>query len=213
MTTPLSIEQVVRIAPVVPVVILDKLSQAVPVARALLRGGVGIIEITLRTPVALDCIKAVRDEVPEMVLGVGTIMNPGQLEAAFDAGAHFGVSPGSTANLRAAVKERGLPFLFGAITPSEVMTLLDDGFQYLKFFPAEASGGQTTLASWQSPLADAKFCPTGGIDVIKAKQYLNLANVVCVGGSWVAPKHALENQDWIVVEHHAAQVMALAEDG
>ncbi|CAM2009730.1 bifunctional 4-hydroxy-2-oxoglutarate aldolase/2-dehydro-3-deoxy-phosphogluconate aldolase [Acanthopleuribacter pedis] len=206
------IETITAAAPVVPVVIIKETRQAVPLAQALLRGGVKIIEITLRTPVALDCISAIKKEVPDIIIGAGTIMNPSQLEAALEAGAHFGVSPGSTATLRDAVKANGMPFLFGAITPSEVMTLLDDGFQYVKFFPAEASGGIKTLASWQSPLANAKFCPTGGIDVIKAKEYLNLGNVVCVGGSWVAPMHALENDDWPIIEQHAAQVMALAED-
>lgn len=210
--TSLTIEAITATAPVVPVVTIHETRQAVPLAEALLRGGLKVIEITLRTPVALECIRAVKEAVPDMIIGVGTIMNPTQLDQALSAGAHFGVSPGSTPALRAAVKANGVPFLFGAITPSEVMTLLDEGFQYLKFFPAEASGGIPTLSAWQSPLADAKFCPTGGIDVIKAKEYLNLKNVVCVGGSWVAPKHALANDDWVLVEHHAAQVMALAED-
>jgi 2-dehydro-3-deoxyphosphogluconate aldolase/(4S)-4-hydroxy-2-oxoglutarate aldolase len=194
---------------VVPVVVVDDLAQAVPVARALVAGGLPVIELTLRTPVALDAIRAIADEVPEILVGAGTVLTPGQAKEAKDAGAQFLVSPGATASLLAGMTDTGLPFLPGTATVSEVLAVLETGLTEMKFFPAEASGGTGFLSSIASPVPAARFCPTGGITTASAASYLALPNVGCVGGSWLTPKDALETGDWARVEQLAAKAAAL----
>ena len=195
--------------PVVPVVVVDDLAQAVPVARALVAGGLPVIELTLRTPVALDAIRVIADEVPEILVGAGTVLTPGQAKEAKDAGAQFLVSPGATASLLAGMTDTGLPFLPGTATVSEVLAVLETGLTEMKFFPAEASGGTGFLSSIASPVPAARFCPTGGITTASAASYLALPNVGCVGGSWLTPKDALETGDWARVEQLAAKAAAL----
>lgn len=195
--------------PVVPVVVVDELAHAVPVARALVAGGLPVIELTLRTPVALDAIRAIAEEVPEILVGAGTIVTPGQAKEALDAGAQFLVSPGSTPTLLAAMAETGLPFLPGTATVSEVLAVLEAGFTQMKFFPAEASGGAAFLRSVAAPVPAARFCPTGGITAASAASYLALPNVGCVGGSWLTPADALATGDWARVERLAREAAAL----
>lgn len=185
--------------PVIPVVVIENLDHAVPIARALVQGGVPVIELTLRTPVALDAIEHIVAEVPEILVGAGTIVTPGQAKQAADAGAQFLVSPGCTAALTKAMTETGLPHLPGAATVSEVLALLEAGYTDLKFFPAEASGGANFLKSIHSPVPAARFCPTGGITTANASSYLALPNVGCVGGSWITPAPVLAAEDWDAV--------------
>lgn len=197
--------------PVVPVVVIDDLDHAVPVARALVAGGLPVIELTLRTPVALDAIRAIADEVPEILVGAGTIVTPGQAKQALDAGARFLVSPGSTPTLLSAMSDTGLPFLPGTATVSEVLAVLEAGFTDMKFFPAEASGGAAFLKSIASPVPAARFCPTGGITAATAASYLSLPNVGCVGGSWLTPADALAAGDWGRIERLAAEAARIQE--
>jgi 2-dehydro-3-deoxyphosphogluconate aldolase/(4S)-4-hydroxy-2-oxoglutarate aldolase len=201
--------ELLSLVPVVPVVVVDDLAHAVPVARALVAGGLPVIELTLRTPVALDAIRAIADQVPEILVGAGTIVTPGQAKEALDAGAQFLVSPGSTPSLLAAMAETGLPFLPGTATVSEVLAVLEAGLTELKFFPAEASGGAAFLRSIASPVPQARFCPTGGITAGSAPSYLSLPNVGCVGGSWLTPADALAAGDWGRVEELARAAAAL----
>jgi 2-dehydro-3-deoxyphosphogluconate aldolase/(4S)-4-hydroxy-2-oxoglutarate aldolase len=203
-------ESLLSVVPVIPVVVIDDLAHAVPVARALVEGGLPVIELTLRTPVALDAIRAIATEVPEILLGAGTIVSPGQAKLAVEAGAQFLVSPGSTATLLAAMADSGVPFLPGTATVSEVLAVLEAGFTEMKFFPAEASGGASYLGSLASPLPDARFCPTGGITSASAPSYLALPNVGCVGGSWITPRDLLEAGAW---EQVSALATAAAELG
>ncbi len=195
--------------PVVPVVVVDDLAHAVPVARALVAGGVPVIELTLRTAVALEAIRAIAAEVPEILVGAGTVLTPGQAKEAHDAGAQFLVSPGATPALLAGMAETGLPFLPGTATVSEVLAVLETGLTEMKFFPAEASGGAAFLSSIGSPVPAARFCPTGGITAASAPSYLSLGNVGCVGGSWLTPKDALATGDWARVERLAREAAAL----
>jgi 2-dehydro-3-deoxyphosphogluconate aldolase / (4S)-4-hydroxy-2-oxoglutarate aldolase len=195
--------------PVVPVVVVDDMAHAVPVARALVAGGLPVIELTLRTPVALDAIRAIASEVPEILVGAGTIVTPGQAKEAVDAGAQFLVSPGSTPSLLGAMADTGLPFLPGTATVSEVLAVLEAGYTELKFFPAEASGGAAFLKSIASPVPAARFCPTGGITAATAPSYLALPNVGCVGGSWLTPADALASGDWGRVTELARAASAL----
>jgi len=195
--------------PVVPVVVVDDLAQAVPVARALVAGGVPVIELTLRTSVALDAIRAIAEEVPEILVGAGTVLTPGHAKQAHDAGARFLVSPGATPTLLAGMSETGLPFLPGTATVSEVLAVLEAGVTEMKFFPAEASGGAGFLSSLASVVPAARFCPTGGITAALAPSYLSLANVGCVGGSWLTPRDALSTGDWGRVERLAREAAAL----
>ena len=204
-TTPGLLDRV----PVVPVVVVDDLAHAVPVARALVAGGLPVIELTLRTPVALDAIRAIADEVPDILVGAGTILTPGQAKEARDAGAQFLVSPGATPSLLAGMADTGLPFLPGTATVSEVLAVLEAGWTEMKFFPAEASGGTAFLSSVASPVPAARFCPTGGITAATAASYLALPNVGCVGGSWLTPRDALAGGDWARVERLAAAAAAL----
>lgn len=199
--------------PVIPVVVVENLDHAVPIARALVKGGIPVIELTLRTSVALDAIERIAAEVPEILLGAGTIVTPGQAKQAADAGAQFLVSPGSTAGLTQAMRDTGLPHLPGAATVSEVLTLLESGYTDLKFFPAEASGGANFLKSIHSPVPAARFCPTGGISTANASTYLSLPNVGCVGGSWITPAPVLAAEDWDVVTElaeSASKLMTIA---
>lgn len=197
------------LVPVIPVVVIEDLSHAVPVARALVAGGLPVIELTLRTPVALDAVRAIAAEVPEIALGVGTVCTPQQAEAAAEAGAGFLVSPGTTPGLLGALLGTGLPFLPGTATVSEALTVLEAGVSEMKFFPAEASGGTAYLSSLASPLAAARFCPTGGITAATAPDYLALPNVGCVGGSWLTPRDALAAGDWARVERLAREAATL----
>jgi len=196
-------------APVIPVLTIDRLADAVPLARALARGGLPVLEVTLRTGVALEALAAMAREVPEAVIGAGTVLEAAQLRQAIDAGARFGVSPGCTAALAQAVKAAGLPFLPGVQTVSEALALREQGFRLLKFFPADAAGGTAWLKAAAAPLADVRFCPTGGVGIETAPSYLTLPNVACVGGSWVAPRDAVAAGDWARVERLAASAAAL----
>lgn len=197
------------IAPVVPVVVLESLDQAVPVARALVAGGLPVIELTLRTPVALDAMRAIADEVPEITLGAGTVTSPDLAKAARDAGASFLVSPGATPRLMDAMLDTGLPFLPGTATVSEALAVLEYGVTQMKFFPAEVSGGTAYLSSLTTVVPAARFCPTGGIRPATAPDYLALANVGCVGGTWITPKAALDSGDWDTVTRLAREAAAL----
>ncbi|NGP04302.1 bifunctional 4-hydroxy-2-oxoglutarate aldolase/2-dehydro-3-deoxy-phosphogluconate aldolase [Rhodococcus sp. 14C212] len=184
------------VTPVVPVVVIDDAADAVPIARALVDGGVPMIELTLRTACALEAIERIAAEVPEITVGAGTIVEPGQAAQAAAAGARFLVSPGATESLLKAMTDTGLPHLPGAATVSEVLLLLERGYREMKFFPAEAAGGTRFLASVHSPVPAARFCPTGGISVATAPDYLALPNVGCVGGSWLTPADAVQTRDW-----------------
>jgi len=202
-------ESLLDIVPVIPVVVIDDLAHAVPVAQALVAGGLPVIELTLRTPVALDAIRAIADEVPDILIGAGTIVTPGQAKEALDAGARFLVSPGATPTLLDAMAVTGLPFLPGTATVSEVLAVLEAGITEMKFFPAELSGGAPFLKAISTVVAAARFCPTGGITVANAPSYLSLPNVGCVGGSWLTPPDALATGDWSLVRERAALAASL----
>jgi 2-dehydro-3-deoxyphosphogluconate aldolase/(4S)-4-hydroxy-2-oxoglutarate aldolase len=202
-------DSLLDLVPVIPVVVVDDLATAVPIARALVAGGLPVIELTLRTPVALDAIRAIADEVPDILLGAGTVLTPGQAKEALDAGAQFLVSPGATPALLAGMAETGLPFLPGTSTVSEALAVLEAGYNEMKFFPAEASGGTAYLSSIASPVPAARFCPTGGITLASAPGYLSLPNVGCVGGSWLTPRDAVAAGDWERIERLAAEAAAL----
>ncbi|RSN13928.1 keto-deoxy-phosphogluconate aldolase [Streptomyces sp. WAC 05977] len=197
------------LSPVMPVVVLDDADDAVPTARALLAGGIGVIELTLRTPAALASIERIAAEVPEIVIGAGTVTAPEHAKQAADAGAKFLVTPGCTDAVLDAAFDTGLPFLPGASTVSEAMRLAERGLTALKFFPAEASGGVAYLKSIGGPLPGLKFCPTGGITVKSAPDYLALSNVGCIGGSWLTPKDALAAKDFGKIEAFAAEASKL----
>lgn len=196
------------LAPVVPVLVIDDAGTAADLARALVAGGLPALEVTLRTPAALDAIRAMA-ELPGGIVGAGTLLTPADVKAAKAAGARFGVSPGATDRLLDACAEEGLPLLPGAATASEVMALLERGYTVQKFFPAEAIGGAKALGSLASPLPQVRFCPTGGIGLASAPQYLSLANVMCVGGSWVAPKDRVAAGDWPAIEALAREASRL----
>jgi len=198
-----------ELSPVMPFVVIDDADDAVPTARALLAGGIGVIELTLRTPAALASIERVAAEVPEIVIGAGTVTSPDHAKQAADAGAKFLVTPGCTDAVLDACFDTGLPFLPGASTVSEAMRLAERGLSALKFFPAEASGGVGYLKSIAGPLPGLRFCPTGGITVASAPTYLALPNVGCIGGSWLTPKSALAAKDFATVESLAAEAAKL----
>ncbi|GAA0773781.1 2-dehydro-3-deoxy-phosphogluconate aldolase [Roseibium denhamense] len=203
------LEKVMTAAPVIPVLIVEDPKKAVPMAEALVRGGLPSIEITLRTARALEAIKAVADNVEGAIVGAGTVLNASQYEAAVKAGSKFIVSPGATDTLLDAAASHDVPLLPGAATASEVMFLLERGYERLKFFPAEQAGGAAYLKSLSSPLAGAKFCPTGGVSLEKAPDYLKLPNVLCVGGSWIADAKAIAAEDWSGIETRAKAAAAL----
>lgn len=200
---------VLDLAPVVPVVVLDDAADAVPLARALVAGGLPAIEVTLRTPAALDAIRAIADQVPDAVVGAGTVISPGGVADSVAAGARFLVSPGWTDTLLDAMKGSGLPFLPGVSTTSEVVALLERGVTEMKFFPAEAAGGTAYLKSLSAPLPAARFCPTGGISLASAPSYLALPNVGCVGGTWMLPADAIKAKDWGRIETLAREAATL----
>ncbi len=191
--TPLDI---VRDAPVIPVIMLDDVMHAVPLARALVAGGIRMLEITLRTPAALACIEVIAKEVPEAVVGVGSVRCAADASAAARAGARFAVSPGCSQPVVLACRDLGLPLLPGVATGSEIMSAVDDGFTVLKFFPAVPCGGIATLNAWHGPFADVLFCPTGGIHAGNAADFLALPNVACVGGSWLTPRADMVAGAW-----------------
>ena len=200
---------VLDLAPVVPVVVIDDPSDAVPLARALVAGGLPAIEVTLRTPAALEAIGAVAEAVPDAVVGAGTVITPEQVRLAVTAGARFLVSPGWTDLLLEAMRASGVPYLPGVSTTSEVVALLERGVREMKFFPAEAAGGTAYLKSLNGPLPQARFCPTGGIGPATAPDYLALPNVGCVGGSWMLPADAVAARDWGRVEALAREAAGL----
>ena len=201
----MSIEKILSSAPVVPVVVIEKLEDAAPLARALYNGGLKALEITLRTPIAAEAVKLMKEAVPEAYVGTGTVVDKATFNASVEAGADFMVSPGVNDGLLALAKDTDIPFLPGAATPSEVMKLASHGFKFLKFFPAEAAGGTAMLKSIGGPLPQVTFCPTGGISLETAPNYLALKNVICVGGTWMLDKQLIENKDWQAIEALARQ--------
>ncbi|MEO3937456.1 bifunctional 4-hydroxy-2-oxoglutarate aldolase/2-dehydro-3-deoxy-phosphogluconate aldolase [Dermatophilaceae bacterium Soc4.6] len=200
---------VLAVSPVIPVVVVESVDQAVPLALALLRGGVGVIEITLRSEAGLEAIRAVAAEVPQMVVGAGTVLTAEHALAVTEAGASFIVTPGSPPRLLDAVLETGVPLLCGSGTLTEMLTLAERGLDAMKFFPAEASGGIPYLSSVHGPCPTLRFCPTGGISLANAAAYLALPNVGCVGGSWLTPKDAVAVGDWDRIEALATEAAAL----
>ena len=201
--------ELVAFGPVIPVIVLQRVEHAVPMARALVAGGVRVLEVTLRTPGALACMAAIAREVPEAIVGAGTLRSAADVRAARDAGCQFGVSPGYTAAIGAACREVGLPLLPGVATASEVLAANADGLSFLKFFPATAAGGVPMLKALAGPFPDVVFCPTGGITVETAPQFLSLANVKVCGGSWLTPADALDRGDWARITALARQASAL----
>jgi Entner-Doudoroff aldolase len=195
-TMTISTDDLVLRGPVIPVVVLQRLEHAVPLARALADGGVTVLEITLRTPSALRAIEAIAGAVPQTLVGAGTIRSAADARAARDAGARFGVSPGYSAAVAAACREAALPLLPGVVTASEVMAAQADGFSFVKFFPAEASGGVALLQALHGPFPEMRFCPTGGLTPHNAPRYLALPNVPVCGGTWLTPTDAIESGDW-----------------
>ncbi|WGL53052.1 bifunctional 4-hydroxy-2-oxoglutarate aldolase/2-dehydro-3-deoxy-phosphogluconate aldolase [Nocardioides sp. BP30] len=204
-----SATSLLSLSPVIPVVVVDSAEQGVGVARALVAGGIKVIELTLRTEAALDAIRAIAAEVPDIVVGAGTVTTPARAKQAAEAGSSFLVSPGLTPSLLSAMADTGLPFLPGTATVSEVLSVLEAGYTEMKFFPAEASGGVGYLGSLPTVVPDARFCPTGGIRLATAPDYLKLANVGCVGGTWLTPADALATGDWDRVTALAAEAAAL----
>ncbi len=196
---------VMQDAPVIPVIVLNDVSHAVPMARALVAGGIRMLEVTLRTPAALHCIERIAKEVPEAVVGAGTVRTTAEAQAAARAGARFAVSPGFTNAVGQACRDHGLPLLPGVATGSEIMMASEAGYKELKFFPAMQAGGPAMLKAWSGPFFDVKFCPTGGVSVANAKEFLSLSNVICVGGSWLVPTDALAAGDWARITALAAQ--------
>ena len=203
--TPLTALQVMQDAPVIPVIVLNDVAHAVPMARALVAGGIRMLEVTLRTPQALACIEAIAKEVPEAVVGAGTVRSRADAQAAANAGARFAVSPGYTSAVGQACRDVGLALLPGVATGGEIMMAQEDGFTQLKFFPAMQAGGPAMLKAWSGPFFDVMFCPTGGVTLQNAAEFLALPNVVCVGGSWLVPADALAQGDW-------ARITQLAKD-
>ncbi len=205
----LDIETTLKLAPVVAVVVIDDAAAAVPLARALVAGGIRAIEVTLRTQVALDAIRGISSEVDGAVVGSGTVLTPNDLKASERAGARFAVSPGCTPRLVEAAAASALPWLPGAATASEAMFLYEHGYRYMKFFPAVPAGGVALLRAWAAPLPAIKFCPTGGITPLSTPDFLASPNVVCVGGSWLSPANLLREGNWAKVEDLARAAAAL----
>ena len=205
----MDISAIAALAPVVPVLTIERTADAVPLARALVKGGLPVLEITLRTEEALAALAAIAAEVPDVVVGAGTVLQPRQFDDVTRAGARFAVSPGCTPALVTAARAAGLPFLPGMQTVSEAMVLAEQGFGLMKFFPADVAGGLAWLKAVAAPLAGLRFCPTGGVGADTAQTYLSLANVACVGGSWVAPRDAVAAGDWTRIERLAAAAAKL----
>jgi 2-dehydro-3-deoxyphosphogluconate aldolase/(4S)-4-hydroxy-2-oxoglutarate aldolase len=194
---------------VIPVIVLNDMVHAVPMARALVAGGIRMLEVTLRTSQALACIEAIAKEVPEAIVGAGTVRNASDAKAAANAGAKFAVSPGYTPSVGQACRDVGLSLLPGVATGSEIMMAQEDGYTELKFFPAMQAGGSAMLKAWGGPFFDVRFCPTGGVTAQNASEFLSLPNVACVGGSWLVPAEALANGDWARIEKLAREACQL----
>jgi 2-dehydro-3-deoxyphosphogluconate aldolase/(4S)-4-hydroxy-2-oxoglutarate aldolase len=199
------IDEIISAAPVMPVLVIHKMEHAVPLAKALVAGGLKVLEVTLRTPIALDAVAAITKAVPEARVGVGTLTRPEQFFQAAEAGAEFAVSPGLTNVMINASAESGMPYLPGVFTPSEVMSARDIGFNYLKLFPAKQAGGPGMLEALAGPFPELNFCPTGGIDQANFRDYLALPNVASVGGYWMAPAELIEAGDWDTITRLAAE--------
>lgn len=195
--------------PVVPVLVIERVEDAIPIAHALMEGGINVLEVTLRTDAAIDVIAAIAKEIPEAYIGAGTVTNRDHLKAVTDVGAKFAISPGLTADLLQAGKEGSIPLIPGVSNISDLMKANDAGYDHLKFFPAEAAGGVKALKSIGGPFPNTAFCPTGGISLSNYKEYLALPNVRCVGGSWLAPNDAIENKDWAVLTKLAKEACSL----
>jgi len=203
------LDAILKAAPVVPVLVIETVADAVPLARALVKGGLPVLEITLRTHAALDCIRAIIAEVEGAVVGAGTVLDGKKLREAEHIGCKFAVSPGATRQLLEAAEDSLVPLLPGSATASECMVLIERGYRYQKFFPAEAAGGAPYLGSLASPLPQVRFCPTGGISLATAPAYLKLANVITIGGSWMAPKQLVAAKDWAAIEALAREAAKL----
>lgn len=206
----MKIGEICGLAPVIPVLVIEDLAVAVPLARALVAGGLRVLEVTLRTPAGLEAIRAMAGAVPGAVIGAGTLVTAGDVVAARAAGAQFGVSPGWTKRLLDAAEGEGLAMLPGVATPSEAMAAAERGLEVLKFFPAEQNGGAAALKAWAGPLQKLRFCPTGGVSKVNAPDYLSLPNVICVGGSWLAPGGLVAAKDWRAIELHAREAAGMA---
>ncbi len=205
-----TIREIMNTSPVIPVMVINKLEQAVPLAHALVEGGLKVLEITLRTPVALDAIKQIKAEVPDAIVGAGTIINIDTLNQAIEAGSEFLVSPGYTNSLINAAINSNVPILPGVATPCEAMRLMEKGITEMKFFPAEAAGGVPMLKSIGGPLPQITFCPTGGVNSKNASEYLALNNVACVGGSWMAPADLVDAENWQEITLRAKQAASIS---
>ncbi|KZN52396.1 bifunctional 4-hydroxy-2-oxoglutarate aldolase/2-dehydro-3-deoxy-phosphogluconate aldolase [Pseudoalteromonas luteoviolacea] len=199
------IQEILSAAPVVPVIVIEELEDAIPLAKALYNGGLRALEVTLRTPIAAEAVKQIKEALPEAYVGTGTVVDKASFEASVNAGADFMVSPGVSSELLELAKNTDIPFLPGASTPSEAMELAAHGFKFLKFFPAEAAGGTPMLKSIGGPLPQVTFCPTGGISLESAPKYLALKNVICVGGTWMLDKALIAKKDWQAIEALAKQ--------
>jgi 2-dehydro-3-deoxyphosphogluconate aldolase/(4S)-4-hydroxy-2-oxoglutarate aldolase len=202
-----------RLGPVIPVLTIERTEDAVPLAQALAAGGLRVLEVTLRTPVALEAISRIKWEVPDVVVGAGTVLNANDFDRAVEAGSRFVVTPGLTDGILAAAAASGTPLLPGVATATELMAGLDAGLSHFKFFPAETSGGAAALKAFFGPFAACRFCPTGGINAKLAPQYLALPNVLCVGGAWVAPADAIAAGDWATITALALAATALTQPG
>ncbi|WP_154482890.1 bifunctional 4-hydroxy-2-oxoglutarate aldolase/2-dehydro-3-deoxy-phosphogluconate aldolase [Helicobacter pylori] len=201
--------EVLQISPIIPVVVIENIKDAVPLAQSLVEGGIHIIEVTLRSSCALEAIELIAKNVPKMRVGVGTILNPTQLEQAQNRGAEFLISPGLTIKLLEYAKKKDMPLIPGVSSSSEVMQALELGYNALKFFPAEYCGGVKLLNAFNGPFKGVKFCPTGGISADNMHSYLNLENVLCVGGSWLTPKHLIQNKEWDKITEICKRSLAL----
>ncbi|GAA7648247.1 bifunctional 4-hydroxy-2-oxoglutarate aldolase/2-dehydro-3-deoxy-phosphogluconate aldolase [Helicobacter pylori] len=201
--------EVLQISPIVPVVVIENIKDAVPLAQSLVEGGIHIIEVTLRSSCALEAIELIAKNVPKMRVGVGTILNPTQLEQAQNRGAEFLISPGLTIKLLEHAKKKDMPLIPGVSSSSEVMQALELGYSALKFFPAEYCGGVKLLNAFNGPFKGVKFCPTGGISADNMHSYLNLENVLCVGGSWLTPKNLIQNKEWDKITEICKRSLAL----
>ncbi|WP_441748959.1 bifunctional 4-hydroxy-2-oxoglutarate aldolase/2-dehydro-3-deoxy-phosphogluconate aldolase [Helicobacter pylori] len=201
--------EVLQISPIVPVVVIENIKDAVPLAQSLVEGGIHIIEVTLRSSCALEAIELIAKNVPKMRVGAGTILNPTQLEQAQNRGAEFLISPGLTIKLLEHAKKKDMPLIPGVSSSSEVMQALELGYNALKFFPAEYCGGVKLLNAFNGPFKGVKFCPTGGISADNMHSYLNLENVLCVGGSWLTPKHLIQNKEWDKITEICKRSLAL----
>ena len=209
MNQTLSPESVMQLAPVLPVVTIEDASKAEPLARALIAGGINTIEVTLRTSAALEAIRAIAAAEPHMIVGAGTVITAEDLDAAIEAGARYALSPGGTPKLMKAARKRGIPFIPGVASASEVMRAMELGYTHFKLFPAEQAGGVDMLKALHAPLPRARFCPTGGVRAETAASFLALPNVVCVGGSWIAPADKIRAGDWGAIEKAAKAAAAL----